>query len=56
MLLCTCICTCISCTRMHTIVYMQTPTGSHNGLENHMHTQTDIISPYKNRVTIKDEN
>ena len=23
-------------------IYIQTPTGSCNGLENHMHTQTDI--------------
>ena len=31
---------CISCTRMHTtIVYIYT--GSCDGLENHMHTQTD---------------
>ena len=34
----------------HNRIYTQTPTGSRNGLENHMHTQTDII-----RVSVKDE-
>ena len=46
-----CICTCISCTMIHTIVYMYTVyTGSRDGLENHMHTQTEYIGTCKANV------
>ena len=49
------LCTCISCTRMRAVVFIcRTQKASRNGLENHTHKKTD--SPYKNRVTVKDEN
>ena len=42
MLLCTCMYVYKLYKDAHNRIYTQTSTGSRNGLENHMHTQTDI--------------